>query len=98
MAKSRVGDPAKDSRAHRKVTYSLPEPVARELDRHSAGSERGKSRVVAEALTFYFTAQDRKALAVLYAEAAEDPQFTADNEAVRKDFASLDQEVDGLPR
>jgi len=89
----------KDGRAggrsarRRKVTYSLPERVALELDRRSAGSERGKSRVVAEALAFYFAAQDRRALAVVYAEAADDPQFNADNDAVREDFASLDREV-----
>ena len=71
--------------------------MASELDRRS-GSERGKSRVVAEALAFYFAAQDRRALAVLYAEAAQDTEFSADNEAVRRDFASLDREVDGPPR
>ena len=79
----------------RKVTYSLPEPVASEVDRRSAGSERGKSRLVAEALSFYFAAQDQRALAVLYAEAAQDPQFQADNEAVQRDFAPLDREASG---
>lgn len=83
---------------HRKVTYSLPEPVVRELDARSAGSERGKSRLVAEALAFYFAAQDRGALALVYAEAARDPGFQTDNEAVRRDFAALDQEVDGAIR
>ena len=80
--------------APRKVTYSLPEAVAREVDRRCAGSERGKSRLVAEALDFYFAAQDRRALEVLYAEAAEDPEFKADNDAVRTDFAALDGEAD----
>jgi len=98
VAKSQSAGAAKGSSGSRKVTYSLPEVVVRELDRRSAGSERGKSRVVAEALAFYFAVQDRKALAVLYAEAAEDPQFRADNEAVQQDFASLDREVDRLPR
>lgn len=79
----------------RKVTYSLPEPVASEVDRRSAGSERGKSRLVAEALSFYFAAQDQRALAVLYGEAAQDPQFQADNEAVQRDFAPLDREAGG---
>ncbi|MDP2628092.1 MAG: hypothetical protein Q8Q58_14480 [Candidatus Rokubacteria bacterium] len=69
--------------------------MASEVDRRSAGSERGKSRLVAEALAFYFAAQDRRALAVLYAEAARDPQFQADNEAVAKDFAPLDREAGG---
>ena len=86
------------SRRHRKVTYSLPEQVAREVDRRSARSERGKSRLVAEALAFYFAAQDRRALALLYSEAAQDPQFQADNEAVQKDFAALDHEADGALR
>ena len=78
----------------RKVTYSLPEAVAREVDRRCAGSERGKSRLVAEALAFYFAAQDRRALAAVYAEAAQDPQFRADNDAAQTDFAALDHEAD----
>lgn len=75
------------------MTYSLPETVARDLERRSAGSARGKSRLVAEALAFYFAAQDRRALARLYAEAAQDALFRSDNEAVQQDFASLDREV-----
>jgi hypothetical protein len=86
---------AKASRQYRKVTYSLPAPVAREVDLRSAGSERGKSRLVAEALAFYFAAQDRRALALVYSEAAQDPEFQADNEAVQQDFAALDREADG---
>lgn len=85
---------AQKTSSPRKVTYSLPEAVAREVDRRSAGSERGKSRLVAEALAFYFAAQDKRALAVLYAEAARDPQFKADNDAVQTDFAALDREAD----
>jgi hypothetical protein len=80
------------SRKRRKVTYSLPESLVYELERRSE-SERGKSGVVAEALAFYFAAQDRRALALLYAEATQDAQFRADNEAVLKDFAALDREV-----
>jgi hypothetical protein len=89
--------PGKGSPRYRKVTYSLPEAVARELDRRG-GPERGKSGMVAEALAFYFAAQDRRALAAVYAEAAQDEQFKADNEAVHRDFASLDREVDGSSR
>ena len=88
------GTPSRPAKAPRKVTYSLPEAVAREVDRRCAGSERGKSRLVAEALAFYFAAQDRRALALLYSEAAQDPQFQADNDAVQKDFAALDREAD----
>ena len=84
---------AKGTRQPRKVTYSLPAAVAREVDRRCAGSERGKSRLVAEALAFYFAAQDRRALALLYSEAAQDPQFQADNDAVQQDFAALDREA-----
>ena len=76
----------------------MPEPVAREVDLRSAGSERGKSRLVTAALAFYFAAQDRRALARVYSEAAQDPEFQADNEAVRQDFATLDHEVDGAVR
>lgn len=39
------------------------------------------------------TEQDKKALVVLYAEAARDPQFLSDNESIRVDFAALDREV-----
>ena len=90
--------PAKASRQYRKVTYSLPEPMAHEVDLRSAGAERRKSRLVAEALAFYFAAQDRRALALVYSEAAQDPEFQADNEAVQQDFASLDHEADGAIR
>jgi len=38
------------------------------------------------------------ALAVLYAEAAQDVQFRSDNAAIQQDFASLDREVDGPRR
>ena len=98
MGHSKASNPTESSKVYRKVTYSLPESVARELDRRSAGSERGKSRMVAEALAFYFSAQDKQALAVLYGQAAQDPQFRADNEAVQEDFAFLDREADGLSR
>ena|SRR3989338_3354638 len=95
VAKGTPSRLAKASSRPRKVTYSLLEAVAREVDRRCAGSERGKSRLVAEALAFYFAAQDRRALALLYAEAAQDPQFKADNDAVQTDFAAFDREVDG---
>ena len=83
----------KASRRYRKVTYSLPEHVAREVDVRNAGSEHSKSRLVAEALAFYFADQDRRALALVYSEAAQDPEFQADNEAVQRDFAALDREA-----
>ena len=89
---------AKSPPSPRKVTYSLPDAVAREVDRRCAGSERGKSRLVAEALAFYFAAQDKRALALLYAEAGQDPQFKADNDAVQTDFAALDREAEGKLR
>lgn len=95
VAKGTPSGPAEASSRRRKVTYSLPEAAAHEVDRRCAGSERGKSRLVAEALAFYFAAQDRRALALLYAEAAQDPQFKADNDAVQTDFAALDHEADG---
>ena len=83
----------RSTRRYRKVTYSLPEHVAREVDSRHAGSEQGKSRLVAEALAFYFADQDRQALAAVYSEAARDPEFQADNEAVQQDFAALDREA-----
>lgn len=98
VAKKQYMKTARPSRAHRKVTCSLPESVAYELDRRNEGSGRGKSRMVAEALALYFTEQDKKGLAVLYAEAARDPLFLSDNEAIRVDFAELDREADETPR
>jgi hypothetical protein len=71
--------------------------VAREVDRRSTGSEKGKSRILAEALAFYFAAQDRRAVAMLYEEAARDPDFQADNEAIQRDFEPLDHEAGGRP-
>lgn len=78
----------------RKVTYSLPAPLVAELDRRTADRAKSKSALVAEALALYFSARDREALAKTYQEAAEDPLFQADNEAVLRDFAALDSEAD----
>ena len=47
--------------------------------------------------SFSSETHDQRALALLYSEAAQDPEFTADNEAIERDFASLDHEVDALP-
>lgn len=41
---------------------------------------------------------DERALARVYSEAAQDPEFQADNEAVQQDFALLDHEADGTIR
>ena len=97
MATKRIrkASPPKTARRYRKVTYSLPEHVAREVDARHAGSEQGKSQLVAEALAFYFADQDRRALSLVYSEAAQDPEFQADNEAVQRDFAVLDRDADG---
>ncbi len=78
----------------RKVTYSLPADLVAELDRRTVKAARTKSAVVADALATYFAKRDREALAAVYAEAARDPAFQADNEAVQRDFAALDAEVD----
>ena len=98
MAKEKHSHAARPLRAHRKVTCSLPESVAYELDRRNDGLGRGKSRMVAEALALYFAEQDKKGLAILYADAARDPLFLSDNEAIRADFAALDREADGTSR
>ena len=95
LKRIRTRETPKASRRYRKVTYSLPEQLAREVDVRNAGSEQGKSRLVAEALAFYFADQDRRALSLLYSEAALDPEFQADNEAVQRDFAVLDRDADG---
>ncbi len=78
----------------RKVTYSLPARLVSELDRRTAQIAKSKSAVVADALALYFAERDREALAKTYEEAAEDPLFQADNEAVLQDFATLDAEIE----
>lgn len=47
-----------------------------------------------EMCAFFFSAQDERALALVYSLAAQDPDFLADNEAVRQDFAALDRQLD----
>ena len=47
--------------------------------------------------SFSSSTQDQRALALVYSEAAQDPEFKADNEAIERDFASLDHEVDAPP-
>lgn len=74
------------------MTYSLPEPLARELDRRHAAGAGGRSHMVAEALAFYFAEQDKAALAAIYKEAARDPLFQEDNAAILEDFELLDGE------
>ncbi|MCP3956557.1 MAG: hypothetical protein GY719_01760 [bacterium] len=78
----------------RKVTYSLPAQLVSELDRRTAEMAKSKSAVVADALALYFAKRDHEALARVYEEAARDPLFQADNEAVLQDFAALDAEVE----
>ena len=41
------------------------------------------------------SARDRRALTLVYAGAAHDPAFQADNEAVQRDFAAIDREAPG---
>ncbi len=77
----------------RKATYSLPAELVGELHRRSERSDQSRSDIVAEALGRYFAGQDREELASLYSEAARDPLFVADNEAVQRDFALLDEET-----
>ena len=63
-------------------------------------SESGKvARPVSvpnEMCSFFFSAQDERALALVYSLAAQDPDFHADNEAVQQDFAALDRQVDEM--
>ncbi len=77
-----------------KVTYSLPEAIVTRLDERAADAGQAKSAMVSEALAFYFAEQDRKALEAVYAEAATDPLFAADNAQVLRDFAALDRNAE----
>lgn len=95
MSTAQAPTRTRDSRAGvRKVTYSLPANLVAELDRRTAEAAQTKSAVVADALARYFTEKDREALAGIYAQAARDPAFQADNEAVLRDFAVLDAEAE----
>jgi hypothetical protein len=80
--------------AKHKVTYSLADAIVAQLEERAAGSGLAKSAMVSEALAFYFAEQDRKALAAVYAEAATDPLFAADNAQVLRDFAALDRDAE----
>jgi len=93
LAKRETSGATGNPGGQRKVTYSLPDRLVREVDRRTRGEARGKSRMVAEALSRYFAEQDKRALAARYAEAASDPLFRADNDAVLEDFALLDREA-----
>jgi metal-responsive CopG/Arc/MetJ family transcriptional regulator len=81
--------------ARTKVTYSLPSAIVRELDRRAADGRRARSAVVSEALAFYFAEDDKRALAAVYAQAAGDAMFRADNDEVLADFAALDAGIEG---
>jgi predicted transcriptional regulator len=81
--------------ARTKVTYSLPAAIVRELDRRASNGRRARSAVVSEALAFYFAEDYRRALAAVYAQAAGDAMFRADNDAVLADFAALDAGIEG---
>ena len=93
-----VAKPSASRVGVRKVTYSLPVELVSELDLRTTRMSKSKSAVVADALALYFAERDREALAKTYEEAARDPLFQADNEAVLQDFAALDAEVDQEPR
>lgn len=78
----------------KKVTYNLPRELVEELALRSSKLGRSKSMIVRAALKEYFGQQDRQELAKIYSEAARDPLFQADNEAILCDFAGLDPDWD----
>jgi predicted transcriptional regulator len=90
--KTPEGEPERPAERSTKVTYSLPAALVRELSRRAAGRGRTKSAIVGEAVAFYFAEQDKQALAAVYAEAARDPLFVADNAEIMRDFGALDDE------
>lgn len=47
-----------------------------------------------EMCALFVSAQDERALALVYSLAAQDPDFHADNEAVQQDFAVFDRQLD----
>lgn len=90
---SRTPGQSTTRQGRRKATFSLPVEVISELERRSEQLDQPRSDIVTEALSRHFASQDREGLAVLYSEAARDPLFVADNEAVARDFALLDAET-----
>ena len=64
------------------------------LDQRTGETAKSKSAEVADVLALYHAKRDRQKLAKIYAEAARNPAFKADNEAVLRDFAALDAEAD----
>jgi hypothetical protein len=53
-----------------------------------------QSALVQEAVTEYLVAKEREALQKAYGDAASDPGFLADVEAVRRDFRFADADPD----
>jgi predicted transcriptional regulator len=92
LANSTASKPVR-RRPPRKVTYSLPDDLLEKLDRAS-GTARAKSGIVAEALTQYFAEREKRQLEAEFEGAAADPAFVDDNQAVLRDFAALDAEIE----
>lgn len=77
------------------MTLSLDEQVAEELhDAVEQGLARSQSSLVEDAVAQYLVRARREALRTAYGDAAEDPAFLSDLEAVRRDFQQTDEEMD----
>ena len=80
----------------KKVTLVLPEETASRLKRAvEEGIAVSQASIVHEAVTEYFTRLSREKRARLWKQAAEDPEFLKDMDAIRSDFRYADE--DPLP-
>jgi len=78
----------------RKVTYSLPEDLLREMEAAvREGAAPSYSAFVAEAVAERLRRHREERLAAAFAEAAEDPLFLEDVAAAMRDFAAADAEL-----
>ena len=84
------------TRPKRKVTYSLPEGLVNDIARVvSEGAAPSYSAFVEEALTDAVKSARERALANAFADAASDPVFLDDIDAVMDDFRYTDSETGG---
>jgi Arc/MetJ-type ribon-helix-helix transcriptional regulator len=83
------------SSERRKVTLLLQGEVATALrNAVESGAARSQSELVEHAVSDYLAARERDARARAYADASNDPEFIEDLEAVQRDFARADDELE----
>ena len=84
------------ARPKRKVTYSLPEELVKDIAQVvSEGAAPSYSAFVEEALTDAVKSARERALAEAFADAASDPVFLDDIDRTMEAFRNADSESEG---